>query len=179
MAGANIAFKSISNSYDAAADDSSEYTTDSEVEEDEGKIEGASDPASDWFNSIVLNQPLPPPPAPPQPVEEPQPTLKRGFIAEEAEEPPARKKKVIEAKLAVFHERKGEHGLVKVLVPPGVGVVTISLVQRGLGKHTEHIVVPNNQFHVATVPLGAARDHRDLSISPVSPAIEKSLNVSN
>ena len=174
MAGANIAFKSISNSYDAAEDDSSEYTSDSEVE-DEVKTEGASDPATDWFNSILLNQPLPPPPAPP--VEEPQP--KRAFVAEEAEEPPTKKRKIVEAKLTVFHERKGEHGLVKVLVPPGVGVVTISLVQRGLGKHTEHVVVPNNQFHVATVPLAAHRDLRDLSIAPVSPVIEKSLNVSN
>ena len=85
----------------------------------------------------------------------------------------------METKLAVLHERKGEHGLVKVLVPPGVGIVTISIVQRGLGKHTEHIVVPNTHIHQATIPLSAGRDLRNVSISPVSPAIEKSLNVSN
>ena len=167
MAGGNVAYNAISNAYEAPDESSgSEYTTDSEGEGEPAP----SDPATDWFNSISLLQPTQPPGDAIKP--------KRGFISEEVE-PPKKKAKVVESKLAVSHSRSGEYAIVKVLVPPGVIVLTFSLVQRGLGKHTEHIVVPEHPFHTATVPLGAARDHRDLSISPPSKVIEESLKVSN
>ena len=117
MAGASIGFKSISNTFDAP-DDSSEYSSDSDVEEEEGdvaddsKTEPAatvSDPATEWFNSILLNQPLPPPPPPPS--QDAVQATKRAFTAEEAEDPPTKKKRKWWKRNSLFYTNaKGSTG---------------------------------------------------------------------
>ena len=85
--------------------------------------------------------------------------------------------KKVEKQLTITHERCGELASVRISVPPGVEVITLSVVKRGLSRYTTHALAEDR---VDIIPLAASRDLNKFNgVKPSDGIIQKSLSVSN
>ena len=83
----------------------------------------------------------------------------------------------MEKQLTITHERCGELASVRITVHPGVEVITLSVVKRGLSRYTTHALAEDR---VDIIPLAASRDLNKFNgIKPSDVIIQKSLSVSN
>ena len=83
----------------------------------------------------------------------------------------------MEKQLTITHERCGELASVRISVPPGVEVITLSVVKRGLSRYTTHALAEDR---VDIIPLAASRDLNKFNgIKPSDGIIQKSQSVSN
>ena len=81
--------------------------------------------------------------------------------------------KKVEKQLTITHERCGELASVRISAPPGVEVITLSVVSR----YTTHALAEDR---VDIIPLAASRDLNKFNgIKPSDGIIQKSLSVSN
>ena len=78
--------------------------------------------------------------------------------------------------LTITHERCGEFASVRISVPPGVEVITLSVV-KSVSRYTTHALAEDR---VDIIPLAASRDLNKFNgIKPSDGIIQKSLSVSN
>ena len=85
--------------------------------------------------------------------------------------------KKVKKQLTLTNDRCGELASVRISVPPGVEVITINVVKRGLSRYTTHALAEDR---VDVIPLAASRDLNKFNgIKPSEGIIQKSLSVSN
>ena len=181
MAGTHTPYKKIADCYSDEEDVTLSEDSPSEEEDNNTELVPRPDPVT-WFNSIQRNIYTTPPTSlntTTSAVQSVSSVIKRRSAPFNVDYiiPPSKKRKVEkkERKLTITQERSGELASVRISVPPGVELITLSVVKRGLSRFTTHAMAEDR---VDVIPLAPSRDLNKFNgIAPSEGIIRKSLKL--